>query len=137
MGSSNGADLYSRARTVQARIVEGDEDGEHNKRLNAVLGLLIRDGQHPITIGEKLGMTEKEVRDRVTLDTPGLAHSDPADLRYTAQHIEEGLRGQVTSQNFGAAPLLRVAALLKRMASGYEQAQAAQAQHTQRKASHG
>lgn len=137
MSAVRTAELYERSRILAARLAESPEDSGTHKRFNSVLALLVKAGEHPVTIGNRLDIQEKEVRNRVTLDTPDLVHSDPEDFRKAALHIEESLRGQVTPQNFGAAPLLRIASLLKRMAREYERSQAHQSERQGKAGQHG
>jgi hypothetical protein len=122
---------------LTAQVAESPDHAPTNKRLNEVLALLVKAGEHPVTIGNRLMIREKDVRNRVTLDTADAVHSDPEDFRKAALHIEESLRGQVTPTNFGAAPLLRVASLMKRMAREYERAQAHQASQPRKAGQHG
>lgn len=123
--------LYVRARKLVAYLEDHSYKVQDQSNLNGILAGLIENGQHPFAIAEQLGLKEKEVRDRVTLYEPGMVHSDASDFRYTANHIEDTLRGQITPTNFAAAPLLRLVALLKKMADGYEASQQTQASRLQ------
>lgn len=118
-------ELYQRAKVLEARL-GGTDNLDADKSFNTVLCLLAKAAEAPIVIGERLGINEREIRNRITLDEVGIAHCDPVDFRFTADYIEETLHGQVNAQNLTAAPLLRVGHLLRAMAENYEQSTAAQ-----------
>ena len=124
--------LYEKAKDFQHRL-ESKADAYGATRFNGVLCLLMKGGEHSVTIAERLGIKENEVRNRVTLDEPGIGNCTPEDFRYTAEYIEETLRGQITPTNLAAAPLLRLKHLLLKMADEYEASQAAQATFQQQR----
>lgn len=126
--------LYERVKVLRDNLKDHEDSDTLNTKLNGALALLIKNGEHPVKVGERTGLSEKEVRDRVTLDEPGLVHSDPADFCQAADFIEDNLKGQVTPKNLAAAPLVRLTALLRKMASEYERSTAAQRTHNARKA---
>jgi phosphotransacetylase len=129
--TSPAGSLYERAKTIGPRV--GTREHHEDKMYNSVLAMLVKSGERPAVIADKLKISEREVRNRVTLDEVGLVHCTPEDFRYTAEYIEETLHKQINPQNLAAAPLLRIKGLLFKLADEYEKSQEAQRLMIQRK----